>query len=315
MNRTNITFTSEGTECAAWLYHPDGDRQHPLVVMAHGFSGTREIRLDAYAERFCAAGLGALVFDYRHFGASAGEPRQLLSIPRQHADFHAALAYARALEWVDPKRVAVFGTSFSGGHVLAIAASDPRVAAVVSQCPFTDSLATLPAIGALHSARLTAAGLRDLLRAATRRPPYYIPAVGKPGELAMMTTPDSLPGFQQIVPPETIWQNRVAARIAFMIGAYRPGRMTPRIGCPVLFCLCDNDSLAPAKRSATLAAKAPRAEIKRYPVGHFEIYVGEPFEQAVADQTEFLVRHLRAGDRPAQPHGNRVERAPDPAHH
>ncbi len=315
MNRLDVTFPSAGIDCAAWLYRPDGGGPHPLVVMAHGFSGTRELRLDAYAERFCAAGLGALVFDYRHFGASGGEPRQLLSVPRQHADYHAALTYARELSWVDANRVAVFGSSFSGGHVLAVAAQDPRVAAVVSQCPFTDSLATLPAIGAVHSARLTAAGLRDLLRAATRRPPYYIPAVGKPGELAMMTTPDSLPGFQRLVPPETTWQNRVAARIAFLIGTYRPGRMAPRIGCPVLFCLCDNDSLAPAKRSSTLGAKAPRAEIKHYPVGHFEIYVGEWFDRAVADQTEFLTKHLGAGNGSTQPDGDRLEHAPDPAHH
>jgi dienelactone hydrolase len=315
MNRIDVTFMSDGTECAAWLYRPAADARSPLVVMAHGFSGTRELRLDAYAERFCAAGLGALVFDYRHFGASSGEPRQLLSVPRQHADYHAALAYARELEWVDPNRVAVFGTSFSGGHVLAVAANDPRVAAVVSQCPFTDSLATLPAIGASHSARLTAAGARDLLRAATRRAPYYIPAVGEPGDLAVMTTTDSLPGFKQLLPPETTWENRVAARIGVLIGTYRPGRLATRIGCPILFCLCDGDSLAPAKRSAKLAAKAPRAEIKRYPLGHFEIYVGEPFEQAVADQTEFLVRHLGAGERSAQPHGDRLEQAPDPAHH
>ena len=71
MNRLDVTFNSAGTDCAAWLYRPDGEGPHPLVVMAHGFSATRELRLDAYAERFCAAGLGALVFDYRHFGASA----------------------------------------------------------------------------------------------------------------------------------------------------------------------------------------------------------------------------------------------------
>jgi dienelactone hydrolase len=314
MNRIDVTFMSDGTECAAWLYRPDGDARSPLVVMAHGFSGTREIRLDAYAERFCAAGVAALVFDYRHFGASGGEPRQLLSIPRQHADYNAALAYVRELEWVDPNRVAVFGTSFSGGHVLAIAAHDPRVAAVVSQCPFTDALASLPKLGAVNIAKATIAGTRDLLRAATRRQPYYIPAVGDPGTFAVMTTPDSKPGFERLVPPETTWENRVAARIGLLVGTYRPGRFAPQIGCPVLFCLCDSDSLAPAKRSATLAAKAPRAEIKRYPVGHFEIYIGEPFEQAVADQTEFLVRHLGAGDRSAQPNGNRLEHAADPAH-
>ncbi len=315
MNRIDVTFMSAGTECAAWLYRPDGGGPHPLVVMAHGFSATRELRLDEYAERFCSAGIGALLFDYRHFGASDGEPRQLLSIPRQHADYHAAIGYARQLDWVDPNRVALFGSSFSGGHVIAVAAADPRIAAVVSQCPFTDSFATLPAIGASQTARLTAAGLRDLVRAASRRAPYYIPAVGKPGDVAMMTTPDSLPGFQRLVPPQSAWENRVAARIAVLIGAYRPGRLAPRIGCPILFCLCDGDSLAPAKRSAKLAARAPRAEIKRYPLGHFEIYVGEPFEQAVADQTDFLHRHIGTGARSGQPNGDRLEHAPDPAHH
>jgi dienelactone hydrolase len=131
----------------------------------------------------------------------------------------------------------------------------------------------------------------------------------------MMTTPDSLPGFQRLIPAETTWENRVAARIALLLGSYRPGRLAPRIGCPILFCLCDGDSLAPAKRSAKLAAKAPRAEIKRYPLGHFEIYVGEPFEQAVADQTEFLVRHLGAATGSGQASGSRREHAPDPAHH
>src|SRR3954470_8788094 len=106
--------------------------------MAHGFSGTRDMRLDAYAERFADAGIAALLFDYRHFGASSGEPRQVLDIRKQHADYEAAVAYARRLEWVDADRVALFGSSFSGGHVLALGARDPRLAAIVCQCPFTD---------------------------------------------------------------------------------------------------------------------------------------------------------------------------------
>src|SRR5438270_6659993 len=112
MPRTDVTFRSGGDECAAWLYRPDGAGRLPLVVMAHGFSATRELRLDAYAERFCAAGFGALLFDYRHFGASSGEPRQLLDISAQHADYRAAIAYARGLDWVDADRVALFGSSF-----------------------------------------------------------------------------------------------------------------------------------------------------------------------------------------------------------
>jgi fermentation-respiration switch protein FrsA (DUF1100 family) len=301
MTRLDVTFRSGGIDCAAWLYRPDRDGPLPLVVMAHGFSATRELGLEPYAERFCAAGIGVLLFDYRHFGASAGEPRQLLSIARQHADYHAAIAYARELDWVDPNRVALFGSSFSGGHVLAVAAADQRIAAVVSQCPFTDALASLPKLGPANIARATLAGIRDLLHAATGRQPLYIPAVGPPGSFAVMTTPDALPGFQALVPAQTRWENRVAARIAVLIGTYRPGRLAAKVSCPALFCVCETDSLAPAATTLKLSAAAPRGEIKRYPVGHFDIYLGEPFERAVSDQTEFLVRHLAGAGAVVEP--------------
>jgi dienelactone hydrolase len=296
--RSEIEFPSGGLTCAASMFRPDGQGRLPLVVMAHGFSGTREMRLDAFAERFAAAGIAALVFDYRHFGASAGVPRQLLDIRKQHADYQAAIAFARTLDWVHPDRVALFGSSFSGGHVLAIGAQDPRLAAIVSQCPFTDGLATMPAIGAANVLRGTAAGLRDALNAVAGRPPHYVPVTGDPGSFAVMTTPDSKRGIEAMLPPQTRWENRVAARILLRIGAYRPGRHAANISCPVLVSICEKDALAPAKRSAELASRAPLAEIRRYPYGHFDIYVGDPFEQVIADEIEFLQRHLVA-PRPA----------------
>lgn len=290
--RSDVSFLSERDWCAAWCYRPQQPAPRPLVVMAHGFSATRELRLDAYAQRFCEAGIGVLLFDYRHFGASGGEPRQLLDIGRQHADFRAAIAHARDLDWVDPDRVALFGSSFSGGHVISLAARDARIAAVVSQCPFTDGLATLPALGPGAIARVTVAGLRDLAASLRGAPPHYVPAAGEPGTTAMMATRDSLPGMQALLPPDSLWENRVAARIALRVGIYRPGLAAAKLGCPALFCVCDKDSLVPAKRTLTLASRAPQAEIKRYPVGHFAIYLGETWEQAVTDQTEFLSRHL-----------------------
>jgi dienelactone hydrolase len=296
MNRSDVTFRSGGDECAAWLYRPDGGGPHPFVVMAHGFSATRELRLDAYAERFCAAGIGALLFDYRHFGASGGEPRQLLDVGRQHADYHAAIAHARSLDRVDADRVALFGSSFSGGHVIAVGAQDPRIAAVVSQCPFTDSLASLPKLGPVNMAKGTAAGLLDLAGSLAGRPPRYIPAVGPPGSFAVMTTPDAEPGMRAVVPAQTLWENRVAARIAVRIATYRPGRSAARLNCPALFCVCEQDSVAPSSAALKYAASAPRGEVKTYPIGHFEIYLGEWFDQAVTDQAEFLVRHLLGGD-------------------
>jgi pimeloyl-ACP methyl ester carboxylesterase len=258
------------------------------------------MRLDAYAERFAAAGIAALVFDYRHFGASEGEPRQLLDIREQHQDYRAAVAYARRLDGVDPDRVALFGSSFSGGHVLAVGARDRRLAAIVAQCPFTDGFASLPRLGVGNILRGGLAGLRDQLHALTGRAPHYVPVAGEPGSFAVLTTADSEAGVQAMVPSPTLWENRVAARIILRMGTYRPGRRAARIGCPVLVCVCDGDVLAPADRTVELVSRAPLAEIVRYPVGHFDIYVGQPFERAVADQTEFLRRHLLTDARAAR---------------
>jgi dienelactone hydrolase len=294
--RSDISFHSGDDWCAGWLYRPEGfEGPRPLMVMAHGFSGTKEMRLPAYAERFCAAGIGVLLFDYRHFGASGGEPRQLLDISRQHADFRSALAYARDLDWVDPERVGLFGSSFSGGHVLAVGAVDRRVAAIVSQCPFTDGLATLRALGLKTVMQATVAGLRDQLTALRRGEPYYIPAAAPPGSLGIMTTDDSLPGMTTIAEQsvDAHWDNRVTARIMLRAPMYRPGLKAAKLPCPALFCITDQDSLAPAEQTAKLAARGPQNEIKRYPIGHFDIYVGEDWERAVADQTEFLVRTLK----------------------
>ena len=117
-SRRDVTFASGGDRCAAWVYVPEGEGPFACVVLAHGWSGVREQRLDAFAERFASAGYAAVVFDYRHFGASTGEPRQLLDIGRQLDDWRAAIAFARSLPEVDPQRVGLWGSSFSGGHVM-----------------------------------------------------------------------------------------------------------------------------------------------------------------------------------------------------
>src|SRR5439155_8789479 len=108
----------------AWLYTPAGEGPYPVVVMAHGLGGQRRFRLDVHAERFAEAGLAALVFDYRHFGDSEGEPRQLVSIRGQLADWRAAIDFARGHHELDGGRLAIWGTSLAGGHVQVIAAED-----------------------------------------------------------------------------------------------------------------------------------------------------------------------------------------------
>jgi uncharacterized protein len=161
--REDVTFDSHGTACAAWLYRPTGapgEGSPPVIVMAHGFAAIKVLRLDAYAERFAEAGYAVLVFDYRGWGDSAGQPRRVLDIRGQHRDWRAAVAHARQLEGVDSSRVVLWGTSFGGGHALRLAARDHDVAAVVAQVPHVSGPASAFSQPPKLVARLLVAGVR-----------------------------------------------------------------------------------------------------------------------------------------------------------
>src|SRR5439155_8585995 len=126
--RLDVAFPSDGDHCKAWLFMPDAERP-PLVILGHGLGGTREYGLEPYAEWFADAGIAALVFTYRHFGDSGGQPRQLLDIERQLGDWASALAYARNLDGIDHERIAPWGTTFAGGHGIEAAAREGARAA------------------------------------------------------------------------------------------------------------------------------------------------------------------------------------------
>lgn len=293
--REDVRFTSGDDRVSAWLYRPADGAAAPLLVMAHGLGAVRTMRLDAYAERFSAAGYACLVFDYRNFGDSDGEPRQVLDIDMQLADWAAAVAYARTLDGIDHGRIALWGTSFAGGHVIATAARVPGIAAVVAQCPFTDGIASARTISnPLATARITARAIRDAVASRLGRPPVLVATAGKSGEVALMNTPDAYAGYLRLVPDGIAFRNEVAARIALQVFSYRPGRSTPKITCPILFCVCEADSVAPAAATLRHAAKAPRGEVKLYPEGHFAIYVDEAFDRVTADQLAFLDKHLKS---------------------
>lgn len=296
--RTELTFDSDGVQCAAYLYRPAGTAGRvPCVVMAHGFTSTRDDGLPAYAQRFAEAGLAVLLFDYRHFGDSAGEPRQLLDVGRQQEDYHAAIRCARNLEGVDPDRIVLWGTSFSGGHVIAVAARDFRVAAVIAQVPYADGLAAAWRIPLRTQLRLAAAGVQDAVRALLGRPPKLVAAVGKPGEVAVMTAPEAEPGMYALIAEGSRWRNEVTARTLLTVPLYRPGSRAEHLGMPVLVCVAEDDPITPPGPAVRMAERAPRGELLRYPGGHFALYQAERFAQAVDDQIDFLRDHgLAASD-------------------
>lgn len=293
--RRDVEFDSDGTLCAAWLYSAEGaaDSPVPCIVMAHGFSATRELRLGAYAERFAAAGFACLVFDYRHFGASGGEPRQLLDIGRQLSDWRAAIAFARGLTGVDPERVALWGSSFAGGHVVESAAGDGQIAAVISQVPFADGRRLAGGSTKRSLAGLVAAALYDELRARLGRTPFYIPVLGNPGETAALTAPGQAEAMKALIPEgDTSWKNRYTPRVALRLRGYRPFLKAPEVTCPLLVCVSENDTITLPEPALQGAEAAPEGESLTYDCGHFDVYAGEFFERTVADQVAFLHRTL-----------------------
>ncbi len=284
--------TLQGQQCAAWLYLPSGSAPFPCVILAHGLGATRELRLDAYATRFVEAGLAALVFDYRHFGASEGEPRGLVEISDQLADWASAIAYARAHQALDARRIALWGTSLGGGHVIVAAARTRGLAAVVSQNPFTDGLTNLASARPFEMLPLLVTAIKDQIQGELRQAPSFVKVDGAPGERAIFTSSDGEKNKRLLVPQGVHWENRVSARALLRLPFYRPITYAPRVQCPLLVCVGDRDTADSPQAALKTALAAPYGEVRRYDCGHYDFYAGEIFEQVVADECAFLVHHL-----------------------
>jgi len=284
MERRDLKFTSGNDSCAAWLYLPDrAHRAFPVVVMAHGLSGTRRDRLGPFAERFSAAGFAALIFDHRGFGDSGGEPDRF-DPAMQLGDWQAAISFARSLPEIDPERVVTFGSSMGGGNALAAAARDSDVAAAISQVPFLDLLRQAHRNRPSVTARMVAAALRG----------RHLPAVGPPGEPAFINAPGGEEGWRRVVETgeDSRWRNRVSSR--WLLGRpYRPARHAVTLHCPWLVCVGEADRVAKPGPAIAAAHRAPHGELRTYPgVDHFDVYDGPEHEALVADQLDFLRRHL-----------------------
>jgi uncharacterized protein len=293
MDVEEVRFASDGESCAGSLFRPPAaDGPAPCVVMGTGLSGVRDQGMNAVAERFAAAGFAALAVDYRHFGDSGGEPRGLVSGARQRDDLRAALAFARARPEVDPARMTLWGYSLGGGNVQAVALDEPGIAAAICVAPVVNGMRSLLHVGGVrHVARLMGAGVRDGVRGLRRREPYRIPAAGPPGSLAALNSPDSAPGFAALTPPGSTWSNSLCARVA-LAPPYNLARKVRRIPCPTLYCLTEEDDVNPSALGKRAAERAPKGELRLYPGGHFDPFLGENLDRMAADQVEFLQRHL-----------------------
>jgi pimeloyl-ACP methyl ester carboxylesterase len=292
--REKVRFESGDTYCAAWHYPGNNGA---CVVMVGGFAVTKEPASDLFAKRFNDAGFSVLAFDYRHLGESGGHPRQVVRMREQYADWDAAIAFARTLPGVDRTSVAIWAFSAAGGQLLRVAARNAEVAAAIIQAPAVDmpagSRGALRYTTKLAALRLTGRGLLDALGGLVGREPKLVPLVGPPGSVAMLSMPDAMDGNRALNPGNRYpdWQQAVAARSVLRLGFYRPVRYAPRVKCPLLVVVFDQDNAAPPEPAIHAAERAPQGELVRLPGGHYEAFLGG-HEKVAEAELSFLRRHL-----------------------
>jgi uncharacterized protein len=281
-----------GDELDTWLYLPDGPGPHPAVVMAHGIGGVKAAGLAPFAERFADGGFAAVVFDYRHWGDSGGQPRQLLSVRRQLEDYRTALAWARGNDSLDATRIFVWGTSFAGMHVVELAAAEPGLAGAIAQCPLVDGLAGVAKIPPSRGLRLGAHALADVVGSALGQAPRYLQVSVPPGRFGVIATDDAMTGHARLNPGDGLWPNDITARSILDVTMHRPVRRARRARCPLLMVVAEHDTMAPTGPALRVAAQAPRGELYRSRGGHYDVYAGGlDHDNVVQVELEFLRRH------------------------
>ena len=299
--RNDIEFkTDDHVTLRGWLYTPDGTQgSDPTIVMAHGYSAVKEMYLDSFAEVFCDAGLAVLVYDNRNLGASDGEPRGEIDPWRQINDYRDAITFAGTLSEVDKDRIGVWGSSYSGGHVIVVGALDRRVKCVVCQVPLISGLR--------NAKRLVRSDLLAVTRAAfdadrearyKGEPPVTLPVVAEdPSAPCALPTEDSLQFFKLVHESRApSWRNEVTLRSIEMFWEYEPGWYISRI-CPTPFMMAvaAGDHLVPVDLACEAFEQA--LEPKRLivlPGGHFEAYTGEAFKVNSAAQRDWFIQHLKS---------------------
>ena len=296
--RKDIEFkTEDGVALRGWLYMPDKARGRvPTVVMAHGFSALKENYLDRYAEVYAAAGLGALVFDNRNFGASDGEPRQHINPWRQVGDYRDGITFASTLAELDPDRIGVWGSSYSGAHVLVVGAIDRRVKCVASQVPLIS--------GHRNARRLIRADIiaavqgmfvEDRKGRYAGKPPAMLAVVSDdPATPCALPTPDSFQWFTETAKKRApAWRNEVTLQSVELFTEYEPGAYIEYVSpTPLLMVVAAQDHLTVADEA--IAAYNRALEPKKLALlrgGHFDAYVKD-FEAASGAARDWFVEHL-----------------------
>lgn len=277
---------------AADFYRPKNVQKPAVIIMAHGLAALRHFALVKYAQRFAAAGYAVILFDYRYWGGSTGRPRELVSIKAQLDDWRTMIAHVKERKSIDSKRIVLWGTALSGGHVLSLAAESKDVQAIMVQVSFVDGAESAKLYPLQQMSKALKISSQDYMGSKVGISPKTLPVVAD-HELCFLPTSDSYKGYLSIVNPDYYWSGEIPARAFFNLIRYRPIQEVRKITVPVLFIAAKQDSLIPIESSReTVTNIAPFAEYHEWDMQHFDIYHGEWFEKAISTQLEFLHQYI-----------------------
>lgn len=282
----DVEFDAEGTTLRGWLYQSKQTTGPvPAIVMAHGYNCIKELYLDKYAEVFAQLGFAVLAFDNRNFGSSDGLPRQEIDPWQQVRDYRHAITFMQTQDFVNPDKIGIWGTSYSGGHVLVVAAIDKRVKCVVSQVPTISGWeGMLRRIQPGELNKLRSEFDEDRMNRFNGLPPKMVPMITDPANKAMAshTSSDAWDFFMSKYAPIEDkwrfdkWRNEITLRSIEMYSEYEPGSYIERIApTPLLMLVAENDVVAVTDQALEAYNRARGIkELHLFPGGHFSAYTG-----------------------------------------
>jgi len=286
MKVQNLSFTMpDQIKLAGRLYIPDGKGPYPVVVMSHGFSAVMDMGLDPFAVSFQKVGIACVTYDHRNFGDSGGNIRQEVDPWQQIRDMREVISNVRIHEELDKDHVGLWGTSYSGGHVLVIGAVDRRISCVVSQVPVTSGSSAIESmVPASEMPNFLSEIYDDYDARAHGNAPAKVPVYRPNSETAV---------WAERMGKGTTYLNEVTLRSRDLWLEYEPWSFMHRISpTPLLMIIAKNDTRVPTRDQlmAYNLALEPK-ELKLIDGQHYDPYMSK-LNEAIDFATDFLLKHL-----------------------
>ncbi len=290
-SKKEVFFPCNGIKCHAYLYLPKKDEKSPIIVMGMGFGMVKEAHADDYAPYFTEKGIAVFVFDYRRFGRSEGLPRQALYPMDQVSDYRCAISYVKSLDYINPDKICVWGTSFSGGHVMTLLAfPEQGIKCGIAQVPNVYSYKTaLEYFGNLEPViSLLSQNQKDCCEGK----PSYMPIVSKDGFAALMSK-EAYDYYMNVASKFDTFENKITIDSLPQVLAYNPGDYTHLITKPLLMIVASKDKTTPPKLAKEVAEKIKgEVTLKEYDVGHFDIYKHPLLNEIANYEADWAIRRL-----------------------